>query len=197
MVKWCLALVMLFLANGWAHAQVVTIDSGTTLVYRVEDYGTKYAYSVTVAHKEPFELHWKTDSKPSYKGQSMHYDSAYDYATRLLIRPNQQSMEYVEEDAIRLAAPYNMCYDIHDSSAPILYYGIDGAEAALEKYTEKTKVKTVGYNGGQAKFLSANYRDKNLGIKIGFMPVGARFWVYYYKDENLIIQLQEIKNPAL
>jgi hypothetical protein len=42
-------------------------------------------------------------------------------------------------------------------------------------------------------FESRQYRDRNRGIQVTFMPYGPmRYWVYAYKDENLAMQLLSI-----
>lgn len=197
MAKWMLgfAFVLLTLIG---NAQWVRISKGTVLVYSVEQYGNQYTYEVTVAEEEPFDLTWKAGKQTVYKGECQHVDSVFYYGARLLVKPNQAPLEEPDDVTIRLAVPLDLCTAIDDTLSPVLYCGLDNVDVALEKYSSYPKVRSVLYNQKLTSFESRQYRDKNMGIQVAFMPYGhKRYWVYSYKDENMTMQLQSVGMRAV
>lgn len=196
MTKWTISFAFVLLAS-MVNGQYVRITKGTVLVYKVEQYGNQYTYTVTVTEEEPFNLEWKAGKQTVYKGECQHVDSVFYYGTRLLIKPNQEPLEEPDDVTIRLAVPLDLCAAIDDTLSPVLYCGLDNADVALEKYSSYPKVKSVVYNQKTTPFESRQYRDKNMGIQIAFMPYGnRRYWVYSYRDENLTMQLQSVEMNA-
>jgi hypothetical protein len=176
------------------HAQRVQILPGSRLVYEVEDWGKKYKYIVTVKECSDSAqvLEWKTEAGTVYKGKSVNEFIDIDNADRLLIKPNMESEEWLDEYTLRLRPPALMEEEI-EASADTLDYGIDAADALLIRRTSGGRIKDVLYNGQKINFEFRPYNDLFLGLSIGFMPFGARYWwLYSYKDENILMRLIEI-----
>ena len=113
-----------------------------------------------------------------------------------MIKPNIQSEEILDEYTVRLCPPWWMQQAI-EASDDTLEIGIDRADATLLRRTSGGRIKKVVYNAATTNFEYKYYNDANLGVVVGFMPYGAKnWWLYYYKDENSLIQLTDIKTPA-
>ncbi len=194
MFKWFVQLALI-LFSIQAQAQRVRLSDSSVLVYNVEEWDKKYTYTVTLGeyNDSVFNFQWKTNGKPVYKGVSFNEDFNYELAERLLIKPNNESEEYLDETSTRLFVPETMLSDIENAEDTIVF-GIDNADAVLAWQSIQKKVRTVIYNSQPVNFEYREYRDRNLGLRIGFLPYNARnYWVYYYKDENMTMQLVEVK----
>lgn len=193
MVRFLLAFVLLCFIQT-VHAQRVQILPGTRLIYEVDEWGKKYTYIVTVKESSDTaqQLEWKTATGTVYKGKSANHFIDADNADRLLIKPNRESEEWLDEYTVRLRPPALMEEDI-ETGTDTLEYGLDVADALLLRRTGGGSVKDVLYNGHKANFEFRRYNDPVLGITIGFMPFGPRnWWLYSYKDENTSMRLLEI-----
>jgi len=176
------------------RAQRVQILAGSRLVYEVDDWGKKYKYVVTVNEISDSTqlLEWKTDGKVAYKGKSTNEAIDRDNADRLLIKPNMESEEFLDEYTERLRLPALMQEDI-EMGADTLEYGVDMADAVFVRRTGGGSIKDVVYNGHQTSFEFRRYNDPFLQVTLGFMPFGARgWWLYSYKDENVSMRLVEV-----
>ena len=190
----CLLAFILLGCFQTIQAQRVQILAGTRLVYEVDEWGKKYKYIVTVKEISDSTqlLEWKADGKIVYKGKSINEAIDPDNADRLLIKPNMESEEWLDEYTERLRPPGLMQEEI-EADADTLEYGLDMADAALIRRKGGGSVKEVLYNGHPANFEYRRYNDPVLEITIGFMPFGARgWWLYTYKDENTTMRLVEV-----
>ncbi len=187
------------LVVNYSAAQRVQIRQGTELTYQVEDWGRKYMYIVTIdaLSDSLHQLQWKTSGKTIYKGTSINEYVDAENADRVLVKPNMESIENLDEYTFRLALPAMMNDEI-ENAVDTLEYGIGiAADAMLAWRSNGSKIKSIIYNGSKTNFEYRHYTDVNLGITIGFMPYGARnWWIYNYKDEGYSMQLVQIKTPA-
>ena len=86
-----------------SQAQRVQVRAATRLVYEVDDRGKKYKYIVTVndISNSTQVLEWKTDGKIVYKGKSINEVVDPGNADRLLIKPNMESEERINNKNAR------------------------------------------------------------------------------------------------
>lgn len=187
----------LFLVSVRTNAQYLNIRGGSVLQYKVDTYFSKYNYLVSVADYSDtsFLLQWKTSGSPVYKGVSAHDSSAYYSADNLMIKPIRTSAESLNEASIRLRLP-GWLNDELNAGADTLDIYIDGAEAQLADRKLSKKLKPVSFNGKIINAIYKEYRDAILDITMGIMLYGPdRYWVTYYKDQNMTLQLESVVTP--